>query len=146
MKKIIILLPLIASLSSCQPEEKNAQSNEQEKPKATPDSDPTSRDGIARLRAINEAAQESSTSSVGVLFSKEDIQLILITLQEKDLQALSKSDKVTLQQALFLGATTDESDLDQILLDKVRDSIDADQSYRTMLLQIIEARKKLNKE
>lgn len=148
VKALLLLLLLIGGLSSCQPEERKAPQDDQKNSTEKLELPPGTRDEqLARLREINHAFQITPTSPVpiGVLLSKEDVQVILAALREVELRTLAESDTVTLQQALFLGETSDGSSIDQMLLDRVRQSM-TDQPYRTMLLQIIDAREKLGSE
>lgn len=94
-----------------------------------------------QIERLNEITKHfaSELPPGAVLLTKEDINMILASWDSKT----PKDERDTLAQTLLIGQSSDETDIEQFLLDYLRKGMDADPKFRTFLLQIINERSKI---
>jgi hypothetical protein len=126
-----LILPLILGLSSCKSDKEKVTEKQEPGHHETDTSKESRQDRLDKLTSIFRAKSPPTE----LRLDRDDVNLLLMTLR-KD----APVDQENWETALIIGVGSDGIDIDQILMNHVRE-IASSQTLRSQILKIIEARR-----
>lgn len=126
-----LILPLVLGLSSCKSEKEKVTEKQEPGHHEADTSKESRQDRIDKLTSIFRAKSPPTE----LRLDRDDVNLLLMTLRNDP-----PVDQKNWETALIIGEGSDGIDIDQILMNHVRE-IASSQTLRSQILKIIEARR-----